>query len=181
MSDVDKYLMADETRNAKVASEIRDFPQPAVPVSEIFKVEKRSRTIRTDLGHYLEDRISSRLVELMEQKEDLLVADLVNNLAGFMNGLHVNDGAVTRIASSKHPFRPSKTIALCIHIEEYSDLRRLKDFKLYRNMKQLRYARQKFYDGVRGLGYSEIRYLQNPTSEKLEQTFQTLENECISN
>lgn len=111
----------------------------------------------------------------------MLVADIVNNLAGFMNGLHVNDAAINRISSAKPPFKPTKTIALCVHIEEYSDLRRLKDFKLYRNLKQLRYARQKFYEGVRGLGYSEIRYIQNPTKEKLETTFKLLENECVAN
>ena len=93
----------------------------------------------------------------------------------------MNKHAIARVTSSRKKFIPTKFIALNIIIEDYSELRRLKDFAGFKNLTTLRYDRVKFSQGLKCLGITDVRYLTNPSYIELRNTMNKLYKECRTN
>ena len=74
----------------------------------------------------------------------MTVTELRQNPLVLTDGLKLNRKAVARVTSSRQKFLPTKMIALNVIIDDYSELRRLWDFKGFKNLKLLRYDRAKF-------------------------------------
>ena len=101
---------------------------------------------------------------------DLLVTDL-----------KFNRQAIARVTSSRKKFIPTKMIALSVIIEDYSELRRLRDFLGFKNLKTLHYDRSKFVKGLACLGITDVRYLTDPSWLEFRDTMNNLYKECKDN
>ena len=75
----------------------------------------------------------------------MMVTELRQNPILLVKDLRLNKQAIARVTSSRKKFIPTKMIALSVIIEDYSELRRLKDFAGFKNLKSLRYDRAKFF------------------------------------
>ena len=72
-------------------------------------------------------------------------------------------------------------IALNVIIDDYSELRRLRDFAGFKNLTMLRNDRAKFEQGLKCIGITDVRNLTNPSYAELEMTFIDLKSECERN
>ena len=68
----------------------------------------------------------------------MTVTELRQNPLVLTDGLKLNRKAVARVTSSRQKFLPTKMIALNVIIDDYSELRRLRDFAGLKNLKMLR-------------------------------------------
>ena len=72
-------------------------------------------------------------------------------------------------------------IALSVIIDDYSELRRLRDFSGFKNLKLLRYDRVKFNTGLKCIGITDVRQLTNPSYQEFLKTMNDLYKECNRN
>ena len=72
-------------------------------------------------------------------------------------------------------------IAFNVIIDDYSELRRLYDFRGFKNLKSLRYNRAKFEQGLKCIGITDVRHLTNPSFPEFLESMDDLEAECNRN
>ena len=104
--------------------------------------------LQKTIGDYIHESLTSKLEELSKLSKDLdkempLLIKVLPNLTKDLEA-NVNLKALQRLTSSRLPFIPTKVITMFISNEDYSALRRLRDFKGYKNLETLRYDREKF-------------------------------------
>ena len=93
---------------------------------------------------YLQDGLTLKLDSMLQEKPSVTVTELKINASLLVSGLRLNTKAIARITSSRPKFIPTKMIALSVIIEDFSELRRLRDFAGFKNLNLLRYDRKKF-------------------------------------
>ena len=97
------------------------------------------------MSEYVQDGLVLTLDKLLEGTPAMMVTELRQNPILLVKDLRLNKQAIARVTSSRKKFIPTKMIALSVIIEDYSELRRLKDFAGFKNLKSLRYDRAKFF------------------------------------
>ena len=93
----------------------------------------------------MQDGLVLKLDSLLEDRPAITFEDLRKNSLLLVSGLRLNIHAIARVTSSRKKFVPTKMIALSVIIDDYSELRRLRDFAGFKNLKFLRYDRSKFF------------------------------------
>ena len=93
---------------------------------------------------YMQEGLVFKLDKLLEGTA-IMVTELRQNPILHVKDLRLNKQAIARVTSSRKKFIPTKMIALNVIIEDYSELRSLKDFAGFKNLKSLRYDRVKFF------------------------------------
>ena len=86
------------------------------------------------IDNYLQDGLVLKLDSLLEDRPDITFEDLRQNSLLLVTGLRLNSHAIARVTSSRKKFVPTKMIALSVIIEDYSELRRLKDFSGFKDL-----------------------------------------------
>ena len=83
---------------------------------------------------YVQDGLVLKLDKLLEGTPAMMVTELRQNPILLVKDLRLNKQAIARVTSSRKKFIPTKMIALSVIIEDYSDLRRLRDFAGFKNL-----------------------------------------------
>lgn len=131
---------------------------------------------------YIADGVQKQLSKLRADGSDSIsLAELEQNPTLFTNGIEINSKALARFASGRDLIVPSKAIAVSITIEDYSNLRQFSDFAGYQNLKTVRYDREKFVQGCRCAGISDIRQFNNPSFRQLNVVVSALQKEVKDN
>ena len=138
------------------------------------------------IGDYILEGLSNKLEELKTKLgSDLDLSHLEYTLPHLTDdmGASVNLKALQRLTSSRLPFIPTKVITMFFTNEDYSALRKLYDFKGYKNLETLRYDRKKFIQGLKCFGVKEkdIREFRNANYETFKDTFNKVQMECKEN
>ena len=107
-------------------------------------LEQLESMLRKTVEDYMQDGLVLKLDALLEDTPAMTITELRQNPLVLTNDLKLNRHAIARVTSSRKKFLPTKMIALNVIIDDYSELRRLWDFKGFKNLKLLRYDRAKF-------------------------------------
>lgn len=70
---------------------------------------------------------------------------------------------------------------MSVIIDDFSELRKLRDFAGFKDLKLLRYDRAKFTKGLKCLGITDLRLLTNPSFPQFLKTMNDLYKECKRN
>ena len=92
----------------------------------------------------MKEGLTLKLDAMLQDKPGMFVSELVRNAGSIVSNLNLNQKAIARVSSSRKKFIPTKMIALSVLIEDFSELRRLRDFSGFKDLKLLRYDRKKF-------------------------------------
>ena len=111
----------------------------------------------------------------------MTVTELRQNPLVLTNDLRLNQKAIARVTSSREKFIPTKMIALSVIIDDYYELRKMRDFAGFKDLKLLRYDRVKFTEGLKCLGITDLRLLTNPSFPQFLKTMNDLYKECKRN
>ena len=90
---------------------------------------------------YVQDGLSLKLDSILNERPAITFAELRQNPVVLTNDLRLNQQAIARVTSSRKKFIPTKMIALSVIIEDYSEMRKLRDFAGFKDLKTLRYDR----------------------------------------
>ena len=110
----------------------------------------------------------------------MTLIELKQNSMLMVEGSRFDKRAIARITSQRGKFVPTKMIALLVAIEDYAELRRLRDFKGFKNLNKLRYDRAKLKQGLKCLGFKDedIRVLDDPSMKVFTDTMNTIRSDC---
>ena len=113
------------------------------------EAQATSKRLETLLGKtiaaYMQEGLILSLDKILEDRPALTVTELRHNPLVLTNEMRLNKQAIARVTSSRKKFVPTKMIALSVIIDDYSELRRLRDFSGFKNLELLRYDRSKFF------------------------------------
>ena len=110
--------------------------------SEAHATSKRLETLLSKtIAAYVQEGLILSLDTILEQNPAMTVTELRQNPLVLTNEMRLNKKAIARVSSANKKFIPTKIIALSVIIEDYSELRRLRDFAGFKNLKTLRYDR----------------------------------------
>ena len=113
--------------------------------SEAHASSKRLESLLSKtMAAYVQESLILSLDTILEGKPALTVTELRQNPLVLTNEMRLNKQAIARVTSSRKKFIPTKMIALSVIIDDYSELRRLRDFAGFKNLKLVRYDRSKF-------------------------------------
>ena len=113
--------------------------------SEAHATPKRLETLHSKtLATCVQEGLVLSLDIILKDKPALTVTELRQNPLVLTNEMRLNRQAIARVTSSRRKFIPTKIIALSVIIDDYSELRRLRDFSWFKNLKFLSYNRSKF-------------------------------------
>ena len=90
------------------------------------------------MADYVQDGLVLKLDMLLQDKPAISIAELRQNPLVLTEDLKLNEKAIARVTSSRKNVVPTKMIALNVIIDDYSELRRLRDFAGLKNLKMLR-------------------------------------------
>ena len=90
------------------------------------------------MADYVQDGLVLKLDMLLQDKPAISIAELRQNPLVLTEDLKLNEKAIARVSSSRKNVVPTKMIALNVIIDDYSELRRLRDFAGLKNLKMLR-------------------------------------------
>ena len=90
---------------------------------------------------YIQDGLTLKLDSILSERPAITFAELRQNPIVLTNDMRLNQQAVARVTSSRKKFIPTKMIALSVIIEDYSEMRKLRDFAGFKDLKTLRYDR----------------------------------------
>ena len=114
--------------------------------SEAHATSKRLETLLSKtIVAYVQEGLILILDTILEENPTMTVTELRQNPLVLTNEMRLNKKASARVSSSHKKFIPTKMIALSVIIDDYSELRRLRDFAGFKNLKTLRYDRSKFF------------------------------------
>ena len=130
---------------------------------------------------YLQEGLVLKLDDMLEKTPNVTVTELKANASLFVSNMKLNTKAIARVTSSRAKFIPTKMIALSVIIEDFSEIRRLIDFKGFKDLKLLRYDRKKFEAGLTCLGITDFRCATNPSSDEFKVLMNNLMKECRKN
>ena len=82
----------------------------------------------------MQDGLVLKLDSLLKDRPAITVDDIRQNSLLLVTNLRLNSTAIARVTSSRKKFVPTKMIALSVIIEDYSELRRLKDFSGFKDL-----------------------------------------------
>ena len=104
------------------------------------------RKLEKTIGDYVQECITERLEELSSQilfHDTLHLKQVLPHLIEDLD-INVNKKALARLTSPNLPFIPTKVIPMIFMNEDYSELRKLHDFKNFKDLITLRYDREMF-------------------------------------
>ena len=90
------------------------------------------------MADYVQDGLVLKLDMLLQDRPAISIAELRQNPLVLTEDLKLNEKAIARVSSSRKNVVPTKMIALNVIIDDYSELRRLRDFAGLKNLKMLR-------------------------------------------
>lgn len=122
----------------------------------------KSKLKKTFLS-YVHEGIALKLDALLIDRPAMTLAELRQNSMMMVEGSKFDRKAIARVTAQRPKFVPTKMIALSVTIENYAELRRLKDFRGFKNLGTLRYDVEKFMQGVQCLGITDVRRLREPS------------------
>ena len=138
------------------------------------------KTLKETFDSYLHEGLVLKLDSLLQDRPSMTLAELKQNSMLMVEGSRFNKRAIARVTSQRGKFVPTRMIALLVANENYSELRRLRDFKGFKNLNKLRYDRAKLKQGLKCLGFKDedIRVLDDPSMKVFTDTMNTIRSDC---
>ena len=126
-------------------------------------LKKLEALLSKTVTDYMQEGLNLKLDSILDDRLTITFAELRQNPAFLTNELRLNHQAIARVTSSRKKFIPTKMIALSVIIEDYTEMRKLRDFAGFKDLKTLRYDRAKFAQGLKCIGITDLRQLTNPS------------------